>query len=165
MLHFSCITLPLFIGDENRIKQAKIFVGRNPNKRQTKYSRWNLSADFGCCRSTGPVDRQRSEFWPLGKRSIGRSTEVPNRDWPLSVGRPDRSTGTNRELCSICRSTGCTQCTLVHVGRPPRSTDRAVLLCQRSTVRLTGLGQKNRIGKLLKSLFFRWIFFRWIDTK
>jgi len=136
------------------LNNPKYSLGEALTKDKQKYSHWNLSADSGWCRSTGPVDRQRSDFRPLGKRSTGRSIEVPNREWPLSVGQPDRSTGTNRELCSFCRSTGtvdrCAQCTLVHVGRPPRSTDRAVLLCQRSTVRSTGQGQITVLKNFLK---------------
>ena len=110
MLYLSCKTLPLFIGKENGVKQAKIFVGRSPNKRQAKNSRWNLSADFDCCRSTGPVDRQRADFPPLGKRLIGpvdRKSQTES-DHSLSVdrtGRPDQRESSALSADRLRRST------------------------------------------------------------
>ena len=109
---------------KTRLKRPRDSLGEIPTKiKSEKISCWNLSADSDCCRSTGPVDRQRSEIRPLGKRSTGWSTVKPKQRVILSVGRPLRSTGKNKEHCSCSRSTGRSTdvhtCTVVHVGRPP----------------------------------------------
>ena len=79
---------------KDRVKLVEKFVGwRSQQKQSEKYSCWSLSDFSDSCWSTGSVDRQRSYFWPLG-----------------DIGRPPRSTQTNREHCQV-------------PGRPERSAD------------------------------------------
>ena len=87
------------------LNKPKYSLGEAPTKDKQKYSRWNLSADSGCCRSTGPVDRQGriSDRWESGRPGgrpksqtessalsagrLSRSTEVHNAHWCMSVDR------------------------------------------------------------------------------
>ena len=148
---FSCRTLSLFIGDENWVTRVKRVIGEKPNtKLVRKNSCWKLSEISDCCRSTGPVDRQRSDFRPLGNRSTEVQTESK---FSLSVDRSGRPRK-NREHCSCSRSTGRSTdvhtCTKVHVGRPPgRPTEQFSSASGRPD-----LGQKL----IFQRAFWRWKF-------
>ena len=144
------------IRDRNKPKYS---LGEAPIKDNPKNSRWNLSADSDCCRSTGPVDRQRLDFRPLGKLSTGPVDRSPKQ----RVTTRCRSTGPvdrNKQRALLYLPVdwdGRPMCTM-HIGAcrlTARSTDRAVLLCQRSNVPVDRTRPKNRILKgVLKSKFF-----------
>jgi len=91
-----------------RLENSIDLLGEDPTKDKTETSRWEPTQQISLLSVDRAVDRQRSDFRPLGKRSTGR--------------RPARSTEKNREHCSCSRSTGRStevhSCTLVHVGRP-----------------------------------------------
>ena len=134
------------------LQRSRESLGGNPTQNKSeKNSCWKLSEKSDCCRSTGSVDRQRSDFRPLGRRSTGTVDRSPKQRVTLSVGRSVRSTEEKQRALHCSRSTGRSTdvhtCTVVHVGRPSRSTDRAIQLCQRSTVMSTGLGPKSIFPK------------------
>ena len=82
-------------------------MGEIPTKIKSENSRWYLSADSDCCRSTGPVDRQRLNFRPLGKRSTGPVDRSPKQ-----------------RVSSLCRSTEKKQRALLLLS-VDRSVDRS----------------------------------------
>ena len=120
----SCRTYPLFIGDENWVKEAKRFVGGNPNTNQIKKVAVGncqkiLTAVGRPGRST--ANGRISDRWEGGRP--GRSTEVPKQRVSLSVGRPVRSTEEKQRallLFSVDRSVD--RCAHMHKGAC-RSTD------------------------------------------
>ena len=142
------------------LQRSKESLGGNPTKNKSeKNSCWKLSEKSDCCRSTGPVDRQRSDFRPLGSRSTGTVDRSPKQRVSLSVGRPGaitvlsifpRLTGPvdrQRDLLSgwdcgrPSRSTGfSTVRNLTVDGRPARSTSfsQKVLTNSNSYIFLTG---------------------------
>ena len=133
-------------------------LGQDPTKDKTESSRWEPSQQKILLPVDRPVDRQRSDFPPLEKRSTGRSTVVPKHRVKLSVGRPGRSIGTNREHCSCSRSIGPVdrraRLHLVHVGRPPgQSTEQ---FCSASG--LPAEGQNLVFGNPFEVIIFPTIF-------
>ena len=89
------------------------------------------------CRSTGPVDRQRSKIRPLEPRSTGPVDRCLEQRAELSAGRPTRSTdpvdrgfSESRALWTVDRPSSQTWrarlCTSVdRLGRPtPSAVDR-----------------------------------------
>ena len=101
-------------GMKIRLEKLIDSLGEAPTKNKTEYSRWQPVQQSYLL----PVDRQWSDFRPLGKRSTGRSTVYPKQ----RVKTLCRSIVKNREHCSCFRSTGRStevhSCTLVHVSRP-----------------------------------------------
>ena len=84
---------PIYRGWETGQKGWRDSLGWDPNKICQKIELLESVRISDSFRSTGPVDRQRSYFWPLG-----------------DYGRPPRSTRTNKEHCKC-------------PGRPERSAD------------------------------------------
>ena len=113
-----CRTLPLFIGDENWLTKVKRVVGEKPKKIESeKYSCWESVRKSDCCRSTGSVDRQRSDFQPLGRRSTETVGRSPKQRVSLSVGRPVRSTEEKQRASYCSRSTvSVDRCAHMHSG-------------------------------------------------
>ena len=97
---------------KTRVENSIDPLGQDPTKDKIESSRSSQLSRIFCCRSTGrsTVNGQIFDHWD------------PKQRVKLSVGRPGRSTGTNKEHCSCFRSTGRSTkvhvCTLVHVGRP-----------------------------------------------
>jgi len=96
----------IFIGVEKHLKTAsQIRWGEIPTKAVRKIELLESVRKSDNCRSTGSVDRQRSEIWPLG--DIGRPPgrpKLPESTAECSVDRSGRPTCT----CTVCarRSTG-----------------------------------------------------------
>ena len=94
------------------LKRPRDSLGEIPTKIKSENSRYSLVSRVFCFRSTGPVDRQRSDFRPLGKRSTGRSTVKPNRElYSLSVDRDGRSGKTESTALALGRLVGRPMCT------------------------------------------------------
>ena len=91
---------------KTRLKRPRNSLGEIPTQIKSKSGCWKLSENSDCCRSTGPVDRQRSDFRPLGRRSIGPVDRSPKQ-----------------RVSSLCRSIGLvdrgkTESTALVLGRP-----------------------------------------------
>ena len=99
-----------------------------PIYRPQKYSRWGPTQQETLLSVNRPVDRQRSDFRPLGK-AVDRSVDQ-KLGYDLAFYRPvDRSHLQREEALwrSTVRSTGPWPCTFVHVSRlTSGSVDRAV---------------------------------------
>ena len=77
-------------------------LGQDPTKNKNESGRWEPSQQNFLLPIDRPVDRQRSDFRPLGKtidRTVDRGSQTESETLC-------RSTKTNREHCSCFRSTG-----------------------------------------------------------
>ena len=121
-------------------------LGEDPTKDKTETSCWEPTQQISLLSVDRAVDRQRSDFRPLGKRSTGRSTVDPKQRVKTlcrSIVPVDRKK--KRALLLLPVDWSVDRSALVHFGARQsiaRSTDRAVQLCQRSTGRSTGWGPK-----------------------
>ena len=116
---------------KTRVENTIEPLGQDPEKDKFETSRWEPTQQKILLLVDWAVDRQRSNFRPLGKavdRPVDRRSQAESETLCWSTRR---STGPNREQCSCRRSTARSTevhaCTLVHIGRPPsRPTDRAI---------------------------------------
>ena len=131
-------------------------VGENPNTNLSRKIELLESVRASDSRrSTGSVDRQRSDFRPLRGRSTGSVGRSLNQRASLSVGRPIRSTVEKQRATQVPRSAArsadvhtCTACTSVDwVGRPALA--RSVF--QRLLNRKREFFDKNSLGRVLQN--------------
>ena len=92
-----------------------------PLNRPSKTSRWGQISSPDDYRSTGPVDRQRSDFLPLEPRSTGPVDRGLDTESSLSVRSTARSTGAFPESRALW--------TVDRPGRPALQPDWRARLC------------------------------------
>ena len=141
---------------KTRGENQKESLRRDPEKDKLEYSRWKkIRRKFFYLSTSQSTAVGFSTVGDSG-RPVGWSFFPTREQSSLSVNRGGRPDPTESKAFAVGRSHGrpkCTRRTLVHVGRP-LGTDRANLLCLRSTGRLTDLRPKACYGNLFETSLF-----------
>ena len=126
-------------------------LGQDPTKDKTESSHWEPSQQ----KILLPVDRPRSNYRSLGKAVDRRGSQSESETLCRSTGPVDQTKQKALLLQPVDRDSW-PKCTfaLGACRSTARSTDIAVLLCQRSTARSTGWGPKQVFGYLFEVNIF-----------